>query len=292
MSDISQLPEFLRRIRRGRPAPPELVGELEHRYTAIGGSPLLSITRAQAEGLSERLGLPCHLAMRFWSPTIEEVLPALEGYQRLLVLPLAPFSVHIYTELLRDALAQSRAAGRPTPDLVSVGAYAEHPAFLAASVEWVSRALRDHSCPEEIELVFSAHSLPLAVLRGGDPYQALFEACAGRLSQELVEGAGLSAPARVAYQSQGAGGGEWLGPDLQQALAEVARAGGKQVMIAPLGFVADHVETLYDLDVEARAWAAELGLGLIRPPAHNTDSLFLDALAQVARDALATSDPG
>jgi len=291
VSDIRQLPEFLSRIRRGRLAPPDLIQELERRYAAIGGSPLLGITQAQAAGLSQRLGLPVHLAMRFWSPTIQEVLPDLEGYGRLVVLPLAPFSVHIYTELLRDALTKARDAGRPAPELVSVGAYAEHPAFLAASYAWLSQALRGVDCPEEIELVLSAHSLPVAVLRGGDPYQVLFETCAARLSGQLMADAGLSAPARVAYQSQGAASGEWLGPDLQHVLSEVARAGRKHVLVAPLGFVADHVETLFDLDVEAQGWATDLGLSLTRPRAHNADARFLDALAAVAGDALAGDAP-
>ncbi len=281
VSDLDQLPEFLRRIRRGRPAPDELVNEMRHRYSAIGGSPLLSITERQAEGLSERLGLPCRVVMRFWSPTLEERMDELAAYRRVVVLPMAPFSVHIYSGVIRDALAVAAAEGRKVPELIAVAPYGEDPAFVSASAALVRQALADLHCHTDTPLILTAHSLPLVVLRGGDPYADLFSASARAIALELGR------EARLAYQSQGASGGEWLGPGLQQVLGECAEGNTTgQVAIAPVGFVADHVETLYDLDVEARGWAKELGLELLRVPAHGTDGAFLDALAGVVRRAL------
>lgn len=281
VSDLDQLPEFLKRIRRGRPAPEELVSEMRHRYSAIGGSPLLRITEEQAQGLSDRLGLPCRVVMRFWSPTLDEVIGELSGYRRLLVLPMAPFSVHIYSAVIRDALATLAEQGRHVPELVAVEPYGEDPAFVAATSALVARSLADLNCHTDTPLILTAHSLPLMVLRSGDPYADLFSASAGAIGERLDR------TTLLAYQSQGASGGEWLGPALEDVLRTAAEHNSTgQVAIAPVGFVADHVETLFDLDIEARGWAKDLGLELLRVPAHNTDGAFLDALAEVVRRAL------
>ncbi|MCA9640866.1 MAG: ferrochelatase [Polyangiaceae bacterium] len=280
VSELDQLPEFLKRIRRGRPAPDELIAEMRHRYSAIGGSPLLRITEEQAAGLSERLGLPCRVVMRFWSPTLDEILDQLTAYRRVVLLPMAPFSVHIYSGVIRDALAAFAEQGRQVPEVVAVTPYGEDPAFVAATSALVARSLAELSCHADTPLILTAHSLPLVVLRGGDPYAELFGASATAI------GKSLGRPTTLAYQSQGASGGEWLGPALEDVLKQAAQNNATgQVAIAPVGFVADHVETLFDLDIEARGWAKDLGLELLRVPAHNTDPAFLDALADVVRRA-------
>lgn len=276
VENLDELPEFLTRIRHGRPAPPELVAEVRRRYALIGGSPLLATTRRVAESLGRTLDLPVFVGMRLWRPEIADALNTARAarVERLCVLPLAPFSVHVYVEAARRALAASGAA---SPELVAVEPWGTEPGLVAAHAQAIEPLLGSAA---ETELVLTAHSLPLTVVRGGDPYQALVEAGAAAVAERLGR------PFRLAYQSEGAGGGEWLGPRLRSVLEDVLAAGKRRVVVAPIGFLSDHVETLYDLDVEARGWAEELGLELVRVPALNHDARLLETLAAVARRAL------
>ncbi len=281
VSDLDDLPAFLARIRHGRPAPPELLADLRRRYEVVGGSPLLEITRAQASALGRRLGLPVLVGMRLWNPSVEDALrgAAHLGIQRLVVLPLAPFSVSVYWQAAQRSLENVAAElGDRAPKLVSVPAWGEEPRFVEAHADAIFAHGGDDA---ERELLLSAHSLPLVAIRAGDRYQAEVEGCARAI------GSRLSRPYRVVYQSQGADGGEWLGPDLHAVLRACQAEGKRSIVLAPFGFLADHVETLYDLDVEARGWAEELGLSLVRVPALNTDERFIMALANVAERALA-----
>ncbi|HMJ10973.1 MAG TPA: ferrochelatase [Polyangiaceae bacterium] len=281
VTNLDDLPGFLARIRHGRPASPELLADLRRRYEAVGGSPLLEITRAQASALASRLDLPVLVGMRLWEPSVEDALrgAAHLGIKRLVVLPLAPFSVAVYWQAAQSSLESVRSElGASAPELVPVPAWGEDPAFVAAH----AAAIRTISADlPGAELLLSAHSLPLVAIRSGDRYQSEVEACARAI------GARLNRDYRVVYQSQGADGGEWLGPDLRAELRGLREQGKNHVVLAPFGFLADHVETLYDLDVEARGWAEELGLRLLRVPALNTDEIFIGALANVAERALA-----
>lgn len=272
--DVSELADFLTSVRRGRPAPEALVAEMRHRYEVIGGSPLLRYTREQALGLEARLGLPVEVAMRLWRPRVEQVLPELvkRGVERVCLLPLAPFSVEVYEQAAKAAAASL--GGAPV-EWASVGAWGTDPTFVASHVAMIARTVR-----REVPLVLTAHSLPTRVIEMGDSYAVEVEACVSAIE------AGLGRRVRLAYQSQGADGGEWLGPDLPSVLQQLATEGERAVAIAPVGFLADHVETLYDLDVEARALCAHLGLELTRVPALNADPLFLDALAGLVKRAL------
>lgn len=281
VSNLEDLPAFLARIRHGRPASPELLADLRRRYEVVGGSPLLEITRAQASALGRRLGLPVLVGMRLWDPSVEDALrgAAHLGIRRLVVLPLAPFSVSVYWQAAQRSLASIQAElGARAPELVPVPAWGEEPLFVEAHAESI-RAHGAHA--PESALLLSAHSLPLVAIRSGDRYQAEVEACARAI------GARLQQRYRVVYQSQGADGGEWLGPDLRGAFETCQNGGQRQIVLAPFGFLADHVETLYDLDVEARGWAEALGVSLVRVPALNTDERFIAALANVAERALA-----
>lgn len=277
VENLEELPGFLTRIRHGRPPPPELVREVQRRYEAIGGSPLLAITERQAALLSARLGLPVFVGMRLSSPGLADALnDALAlGVRRLCVLPLAPFSVHVYAE------AAQRAGEAFTADLelVTVAPFGSSKELVQAHASAIRRALASRS-GGSVELVLTAHSLPASVIAAGDPYQREFEASAAAIAEELGR------PAHVAYQSQGFGGGAWLGPDLKSVLESVRARGSERVMIAPVGFLADHVETLYDLDIEAKAWASELGLELTRVPALNAAPELVEALARTAERAL------
>jgi ferrochelatase len=282
VTDLDDLPAFVAKIRRGRPASPELVDELRRRYRAIGGSPLLEITRRQAFALARKLDLPVLVAMRLWHPTVEEVLAGIGGLKldRLAIVPLAPFSVPVYWQAALESRERAHAElGDRLPELVSVEPWGSEPAFIEANVKRIRRHAEGYD-PGSTILVLTAHSLPMMAIRSGDRYELEFRACADAI------GASLGRPYRIAFQSQGADGGEWLGPDLKSVLAEVRAGGATRVVLAPVGFVAEHVETLYDLDIEARALADDLGLELIRVPALDDDLALIDALAIVASRAL------
>jgi ferrochelatase len=278
VADLDDLPGFLLRIRRGRPADAALLAEIRRRYEMIGGSPLLAVTRKQARALESRLGVPVFVAMRMWHPFIEDVPgeASARGVGRLCILPMAPFSVHVYVAATRSALESSELRGR-VPELVAVEPWGTEPALVRAHAAVIAPHLE---ADPRAELVVTAHSLPTAAIRGGDPYRDQFEACA----HAVFEALGRSGA--IAFQSQGADGGDWLGPDLRAVLSDLGRAGARRVVLAPIGFLADHVETLYDLDVEARDWARELGLELARVPALNDSGGLIEAMASAAERAL------
>jgi ferrochelatase len=274
------VPEFLRRIRRGRPASPELVEEIRRRYAQIGHSPLLDITESLANALSARLDMPARVAMRFWDPLVEQVVAEMvaAGVTELCVLPVAPFSVHVYVDVVRRALA---AQGASSVKVVPVAPYGSDAALISAQAAKVRPLLAGAAA--DTLLILSAHSLPSAVIAAGDPYRTLFEESARAIAADLGR------EAQIVYQSQGADGGDWLGPTLDAALVAASQMGKRTVVVAPVGFLADHVETLYDLDIEAAARARSLGLGFVRSPTLGDDPALVDALTRVVERAFAAS---
>jgi len=281
VAHTADLPAFVARIRHGRPAPPGLIAELTRRYEAIGGSPLLRVTEEQARALEARTGLPVLLGMRLWEPSVEGAFrhAARLGIKRLVLVPLAPFSVEVYAAAARRSLESVRPELlEATPELVVCDAWGSEPAFVEAQCAALRAPLRIDS--RDSAVMLTAHSLPRAAIRAGDRYQVEVEASARAIAERLGR------PCELAYQSQGMDGGEWLGPDLRQTFERLAQAGVRQITLSPFGFLADHVETLYDLDIEARAWATGLGLGFERVPALNTAPGLIEALSAVALRAL------
>jgi ferrochelatase len=217
--------------------------------------------------------------MRYWDPLIADALRELarSGVNELCVLPVAPFSVHVYAAAVEEALLGLPSEDTPKMAVRSVRAYGDHPELVSAHADAIRPFLAGKR-PGETELVLTAHSLPARVIRMGDPYQGEFEKSAAAVS------ARLSYPFTLAYQSQGEGNDEWIGPTLLQAL-EAARARGvREVVVAPVGFLADHIETLYDLDVEAAAQAEALGLVFRRVPSLGTAPGLVDTLAALYRE--------
>ncbi len=270
VENLDDLGAFVARIRHGRPAPAGLVEELRRRYEAIGGSsPLLHTTREQAQALAKRLEAPVLVAMRLWEPGVEQALAsaAALGLKRMVVIAVAPFSQHVYWDA---ALKVATNSGSPI-ELVPSAPYAEEPDFVGAHVDLLQRY-----APPSAPVVLSAHSLPRVAIERGDPYARLVEASA----QAVAAASGR--PVRLCYQSQGADGGAWLGPDVRETLTALAAEGAREVAWSPFGFLADHVETLYDLDVEAQGIARELSLSLLRVPALNLHPGLTAALARVA----------
>lgn len=274
MASLDELPQFLASIRRGHPAPPELVAEVRRRYEAIGGeSPLLGINQRLAEKLAARIGLPVYAAARHGSPALSEVLARIPE-RHVKVLPLAQHSAPVYEAAVRELEAGHSYTFVPN--------WGQHPGLLGLYANKVEHAIA--SVGEPARVLFSAHSLPQAVIDAGDPYEAEIRAAAAEIGRIAnVQNA------RIVFQSQGlqgAGGRPvpWLGPTLESALEEAARDGERHVIVAPVGFLADHVEILYDLDLEAKARAEALGLGFVRTESLNDDNALVTVLAQLVQD--------
>jgi protoporphyrin/coproporphyrin ferrochelatase len=287
VDDLDDLPAFLTAIRRGHAPPAALVAEVRRRYEAIGGrSPLTAICHEVAEKLEARLGLPVRLAMRLWTPYPKEVLATLidEGIERVVTIPLAQHSAHVYGEAVEAAARELADEGRRAVVVKSAKNWGLEPALTRAFAAAIRQAQGDK--PSELldhtALVMTAHSLPLAAIRAGDPYETEVKASMNAIAAELSSSPSPS----LAFQSQGMGGGEWLGPDLEAQLESVKGLGKKHVLIAPIGFLADHVEILYDLDIEAMALAKERGLTLSRTRSLNASPGLIDALENVARPLL------
>ena len=259
-------------IRGGRKPTPEALDELTARYRAIDGSPLTAVTRAQAAALGEQLHLPTFVGMKHAPPFIGDGAAEAKaaGIKRLVALPLAPHFAEMSVGGYRRALAATWDG-----DLVFIPGFHDHSAFIGAVRTVLSEALAE-SWPDH--LFFTAHSLPARIVAEGDGYHdRLLESC------RLVE-AGMKLPKwEFAFQSASTTGEPWLGPDLLEA---VERSGARNVLVCPIGFVADHLEVLYDLDVEAQAFARSHGITIRRTASFNTRPEFIAAMAAVVTDAL------
>ncbi len=264
-------------IRGGRAPSPESIEELTQRYRAIGGSPLTEITRAQAKALFARTGLPTFVGMKHAPPFIVDGAAEARraGVEMLVGLPLAPhyagMSLGAYEQSLRRAWGG---------EMVFVPGFHDHPAFISAVQNLLVDALK-HGRPDHV--FFTAHSLPSRIITEGDPYRdQLLRSC------RLVA-SGLDLPTwDFAFQSASHTGEPWLGPDLLEA---VERSGARDVLVCPIGFVADHLEILYDLDVEAQDFARSRGIRIRRTPSFNARPDFIAALAAVVTDALTSTAP-
>ena len=264
---------YLEDIREGRPVSEHAVAELTERYRRIGGrSPLLAITEAQRGALEAELGLPVYVGMKHWRPRIAEAVDqALAGNADVIVgLVLAPhysaLSIGGYQERLEAALA-----GRA--ELVFVESWHDHGPFLDV--------LADRVRGTEAHVVFTAHSLPARIREIGDPYEVQLQASA----TAIAERAALR-DWSFAFQSASATGEPWLGPDILEELESLAAAGERTVLVCPVGFVSDHLEILWDLDIEARERADALGLEFARIESLNDDPAFVSAVAGLVREAL------
>jgi len=267
------VPAYLTDIREGRAVSQEAIDELTERYRRIGGrSPLDEITEAQRAALESELRVPVFVGMKHWRPRIAEAVEAAlaEGADMLIGLVLAPhysrLSIAGYAERLEQAL-QGRG------ELVFIESWHDHGPFLDVLAERV-RGFDGH-------VVFTAHSLPERILQDGDPYRDQLL----QTSSLVAERAGL-AEWSFAFQSASATGEPWLGPDILEELDSLAANGVQRVLVCPVGFVSDHLEILWDLDIEAREKASGLGLELERIESLNNDPAFVRALAALVRERL------
>ncbi len=282
---LDDIPAFLANIRRGRPTPDAIVQEVRRRYDAIGGrSPLLDTTVAQAEALSKRMSVPCFVSMRMWHPYIEEVLREIagRGLDRLVVLTMAPHSAHVYEPVVRQIADRLAQQGVALPLLTFAPCWGDEPALhqaWARDARGVFAAMDSDELARSV-LIASAHSLPMRAVEAGDAYPQLVH----QTADAVVEAIGRDGlPHMLAFQSQGMTADAWLGPDLPTVFARAKSTGASSVVVLPIGFPTDHVETLYDLDIEARAMAAELGLGFHRVPCLNAAEGLIEAMEKVVR---------
>jgi ferrochelatase len=267
------IPAYFEDIRGGRPVRPEAVAELAERYRRIGGtSPLNEITERQRAALEHDLGVPVYVGMKHWTPRIAEAVDqALEGgAERIVGLVLAPhysgISIGGYRDRVEDAVD-----GRG--ELVMIESWHDHKPFVEILA---ARVGETHA-----HVVFTAHSLPARILDEGDPYKdQLLET--SRLVAERAAVASWS----FAFQSASPTGEPWLGPDILEELGALYATGVRKVLIAPVGFVSDHLEILWDIDVEARDKADELGLELDRIESLNDAPEFARALAVLVEQVL------
>jgi ferrochelatase len=281
---------FLEIVSAGRRIPPARIEEAARRYELIGGrSPLNELTRRQAEGLGLALkrggnATPVYVGMRNWHPFLHETLAEMRdaGHRRALGIILSSFQTEAsWDRYVADVAAAREKVGAGAPEVAYVPPWAEHPRFVDAMVARAADALAQVPAPKRADalLVFTAHSVPV-VMASASPY-------AGQLESAALLIAGRLGHARwqLAYQSRsGAPSDPWLEPDICDALRGLKGQGIEDVVVVPLGFVCDHVEVLYDLDVQARAVAAEAGVRFHRAQAANDHPAFIAMLADLVAE--------
>lgn len=281
---LDDIPAYLLDIRGGRETPQALVDEITHRYAAIGGySPLLRITRSAAAQLQARSGLPVYVGMRHWTPWIKDTVAQMaeDGVDRAAVICMAPhyssMSIGAYRRKLDEALAL---VDRPIA-VNFLESWHTQPDYLAALAANVRATLDRYPAKEQARVltVFTAHSLPESIIARGEPYDRQLRETAQLLADRL------QLPAErwmFSYQSAAKTGVPWLGPQIEDLLADLAARGERNLVIAPIGFIADHVEVLYDIDVGVQEIAQRHGVRVERPPMLNDSPAMVTILAALA----------
>ncbi|MGB6745265.1 MAG: ferrochelatase [Terracidiphilus sp.] len=299
---VEQVPEYLRNVVSGRPIPTQVVEEIQHRYALIGHSPLTEITCEQARLVEAELAaagvpVPVYVGMRNWRPYIADVVKRMraDGIEEAAVICMAPQNSRTSVGLYRRAVEAE--AGGLRIDFTE--GWAEHPLLAEAFAERLRPALHELSTEmgHPVPVLFTAHSVPLRTIQpsaeaaqgprlspgqGADSY-----ADDARRTAELVaERAREAAQWWFAFQSQGASGGPWIGPTVEETLDAVAAAGVKALVLQPIGFLCDHVEILFDVDHLFREYAVKLGIRLERPESLNASPTLAKAVTDLAQRGL------
>ncbi len=281
---LQEVEAYFTDIRGGRLPSPEAVADLRDKYRRVGvPTPLLAVSTRLATRVQERLNqdsmedrFSVHLGMKHWTPRIaaavEEI--ASTGAERVMAIVLAPHYSRISTGGYRDRVQQAIDQSGRRMDLDFVDSWHLLDGYLGALAENVMAARQEFSNPGKVTVVFTAHSLPARILNEGDPYQdQLLE------TSQAVATRAAADRWRFSFQSQSQTGEPWLGPDLLDTLRRLHEGGVRQVLVAPVGFIADHLEIFYDIDVEAKETADQLGMEVRRIPMLNDDARLADALA-------------
>jgi ferrochelatase len=278
---LDDIPEFLRNVTGGRPVPQPVIDEVQHRYSLIGHSPMNEITARQGELLSRELGLPVYVGMRNWRPLIPDVVNkmAADGITHAVAICLAPQNSRTSVGLYRKAVEGE--AGPPFT-LEFIESWHDHPQLVAAFAEKLTSGLTT-ACTglnQKLPVLFTAHSVPERTITEGDPYERQSRETAAMVAKR----AGLPPDAwYFAFQSQGMSGGSWLGPTVENTLLSLNEKGHTAVFLQPIGFLCDHVEVLYDIDIGFQQFAKQHGMQLRRAESLNESPALIAALAQIAR---------
>jgi protoporphyrin/coproporphyrin ferrochelatase len=288
---LDDVEPYLLDIRGGRPTPPELVEEIRERYAQIGGrSPLLKITRQQATALENELNrrgsgersYKAYLGMRHWSPRISQAVAEMkaDGIRKAVAIVLAPhysrMSIELYLKKLDDALKEHETEIEIHP----VRTWYDHQGLIAAISERVEEAFGKFEGSSPFVL-FTAHSLPARILAHGDPYPDQLQTTARMVADHMSLDDGRWS---FCFQSAGRTGEEWLGPQIEDYVPELIRAGEQKILVVPVGFVSDHVEVLFDIDIEIRDLAEKMGARLERSRSLNTSQTFINSLADLIEE--------
>jgi len=303
--NVEQIPEYLRNVVSGRPLPQHVIEEIQHRYSLIGRSPLTEITMEQArlverELASSGLDARVYVGMRNWRPYIPDVVRQMrgDGVEEAAVICLAPQNSRTSVGLYRRAVQAE--AGPLRIDFTE--GWARHPLLAEAFAERLRPAMAkmESETGGPVPVLFTAHSVPLRTVepasndgtagqqrlwpgQGADPY-----ATEARHTAELVAERVLGIPRWwFAFQSQGASGGPWIGPSVEETLDEMAAVGVKTLLLQPIGFLCDHVEILYDVDILFREYAKKLGVRLERPESLNDSATLAKAVANLGLEGIA-----
>jgi len=300
---VDQIPEYLRNVVSGRPVPQSVVEEIQHRYALIGHSPLTEITHAQAKLVERELvsagpAVPVYVGMRNWRPYIPDIVKRMraDGIEEAAVICMAPQNSRTSVGLYRRAAEAE--AGSLRIDFTE--GWADHPLLAEAFAERLRPALARLSAEtgHPVPVLFTAHSVPLRTIQppanetqgprlwpgqGADPYADDARRTAEMVAARVPE----ISEWRFAFQSQGASGGAWIGPSVEETLDAMAAEGVKTVMLQPIGFLCDHVEILFDVDRLFREYAVKLGIRLERPESLNVSATLAKGVAELARSGLA-----
>lgn len=288
-SSEDEIEAYLTDIRGGRKPSAEAVGGLKERYRKVGGrSPLLEITRAQATALEKTLNsmgamVRVYIGMKHWHPYIGEVVPTIliDGLRRITGLPMAPHYSSLSTGGYKQALEKAlEGLGQVQVDFIE--SWCDNPLFHQALAEKIKDSLRQFPESAKVQVIFTSHSLPDRILQQNDPYpKQLQSSCEAVAKLSRIDNWSF------AYQSAGKTNEKWLGPDILEALNELSLKGDTDhVLVVPIGFVADHLEILHDIDFEAQLFASARGLNLKRTESLNASPAFINALADVVHKRL------
>lgn len=280
-ASVDDVSEFLLRVTGGRQLPSEVVEEVSHRYGAIGKSPLTELTLKQAELLAQEIGMPVYVGMRNWYPLVAQALEQMraDGIGHAVVICLAPHNSRTSVGLYRKSLAQTT---DPEMTFDFVEAWHDQPQLIQAFAEKLKTGLEQaqRESSNQPPVIFTAHSVPERTVLDGDPY----ETQARQTAALVAKAAGLNEKDwSFAFQSQGMSGGPWLGPTVQDTITRLKQSGHDQVLVQPIGFLCDHVEILYDIDIAFTEFAEKEGMRLSRAESLNDSPLLTSALAQIVR---------
>jgi ferrochelatase len=281
---VDDIPEFMRHVTGGRPVPPHVIEEVQHRYSLIGHSPMNEITARQGKLLARALDMPVYIGMRNWKPFIPDVVKkiAADGIERVVGICLAPQNSRTSVGLYRKAVDGPQG---PPFTLDFVESWHDHPLLIEAFVDKL-RTGREQASLEagaKLPVIFTAHSVPERTIAEGDPYEAQTRETAALVARE----AGLQDEEwKFAFQSQGMSGGAWLGPTVEETILGLKTQGHTGVFVQPIGFLCDHVEVLYDIDIGFQEFAKKHGLRLWRAESLNESPKLIAALADIASNRL------